>query len=378
MSASANSHKLYLIVNILRIVNELTDNAPELFKTEGVFRIAASASDVDNLLEQITESVNAKTLTADFSDIPLKKDSEIHVLLGLIPRALKSVILLDLSDTGFDSLARQLKYHIQKDPVNEEEGLQAVKSIDELITNLLSHDNINHQRVGEILYRYCHVMSLALEFSEANKMNAENLARILAPHFIDELNLSPEGGLDEQLAFNRRMVYMLAAYLEQGFAEKTFHERYSKELEHMVSTRDEAVEKLTSMRDRISLPISNLIDKTMKQARALDRQIHTLKTKDHKASKMSSGDLKKLIKGLEKEYESQLTSIKELNEELRKLTPTLSDMGQEISELRKSGVLIKGITEHRDSLFSSSGTLAASSSTGSSHDVVSDKGTPKM
>lgn len=366
------------IVNIFRAVAELISVHPELLKAQGVFRMSGSKSEVEQLFALMIENdFNVEILTDHIFEEGTINSMKLFNVLGLLPLILKNKILLSYDDAILKTFSHELDLLLHSGNDLFEQNSKAAQLLDNFINSLLLSHNIEHQRVGEILYHYCYLMHTAANFYESNLMNSTNMAIILAPHFTSELELFISEDLVALTQFTMEILTpALTVYLESEMTRDHFKVRHADKLEHLTATRLALVEKLKEMKEASRKIITDPIRNLMLEAKNINSQIReieaqlqdsSLKRKDKRALMVQLDDLKE-------EYALMTSQIVELNIQVGEMNDRHSSIHTHIRALNLSSQSISYLSVSRHSFFTEPEVSSSSSSLAPDHSVHNERG----
>ncbi|MCE0724390.1 MULTISPECIES: RhoGAP domain-containing protein [Legionella] len=322
-------YNTHVIVNVFRSIVQLVSQNPELLNTPGVFRVAGAKEETQRLLDQlIREQFDADILSSYVME-QNKVDSErFHNILGMIPAVFKDRQILDAADSQRVIFSKKLK-SLLKDQ-KEEDLIKAAQLFDEFIRDLLLSKRVDHQRAGEILDHYCHLMHQAGTFQDTNLMTHNNLAIIMAPRLTEVLDLFPGTDFLGLSGFISQLTPVLENYIMDEKWNYDFKERHTDKLEHLASTRQSIREQLEHMkeaaRDAVTVPMKSLIQQasTLKvRIDAVEKQLNDNSLK-RKAKKESSKQLKQLK-----------AEMNELDLRISELMPQISMMNRGCQKIQE-------------------------------------------
>lgn len=327
----AGPYTPHIIVNVLRSIVHLISQKPELLSTSGVFRVAGAKAETEKLLEQLIEQqYNVDVLIQYVMNKDEINNLHLYDILGMIPAILKQSQILDSTDKLLIDFSKKLKALLESSkPVLTETN----RLFHELINQLLLSHRIDHQRAGEILDHYCHLMHLAGAYQDKNLMTYNNLAIIMAPNLTHILNLAPETNFLALHGLINRLTPVLEAYISDTNWSVGFEARHAKKLDHLVKTREFIHEQLKHMkessRDEMVIPMKSLTEKAL-----------VIQTHIEENDKQQSHSKRKLKRQLSKQkslLEEELVGIKS---KISDLTPKISQMNTAHHELQEEMDLI--------------------------------------
>jgi RhoGAP domain len=224
----AKYNDLHKMVNFFRALSKTIEGNYDVLLSEGVFRLSGNLINVNLLKENIFKQINEGQSTDSLMEA--LKGQDINDLVSLAKSVHDEFILLDLSKYSNKAYL---------DVFNSEQKDLNGPYIN-LIDSLLDSEKVEHQCIGEILYRYLHLLDLAKTYSHKNRMNVKNLAITYAPLFINALNLDYDLVTPaEQIIQNT----LIQTYLEISLTDKVFEwpfeDKYEAKLPHLQKSRQD-------------------------------------------------------------------------------------------------------------------------------------------
>ena len=322
---------------IIEVIDEFLSSKPNRLQIEGVFRVSANGADIKNFLENISRLSNESNLSG--VEKALQSETNVHVLLGAAKKTIINTVQIDLSNLH-NSLFRPFilaaqEINSQKDTNDEKADhlvKQAADEFQQIILGLLQSHSANHQRVGEILYRYIHIMSLSLQYRGITKMDESNLARLIGANIfslisLDSGNLAPQ----EEWALNQIFVDIMEHYLSTTNPVKSFHEYHQDIQSNTSEVRTNELKLLQKTLEWAKNPTRHLVA-MMTQKLELERKIE--EQKNEKSQKQQSVNIKAIDKEL-KHLQAQLTDLEKIRSGLKQ------EIATEAFEIHELEMLIK-------------------------------------
>lgn len=361
--AGKSKYSTHDIVNVFRCIARLIQDMPELLDNVGVFRLAGSKSSSQKLLKQLIHGQFDWTLLKTYVFEQDKIDSaHLNDILSMCNNVLTDTVLLSSTDSMLAPFAKSLHTLLNSDASINDINSAAVTLIDDFINALLLSNSVEYQRIGEILYHYCYLMHTAARYAETNKMSANNLAIILAPHFTTELELFTSDDLLSLVHFSmEKLTPILELYISDEKTSSHFTVRHADKLEHLRETRLKIIDKLNEMKAASRKCTVDPMRALMIHSKNLTNQISQLELNLHTESlkKDEKKQLKRQIKTLHSELHEldlELITLKTQIEEMNIAHAALLDTSQKLS-----------LSTGRFSSVSSSSSQEAKSSSSSSN-----------
>lgn len=267
------SEIMHRLVVIARLVNEYIDQKPESLKTEGVLRVPAAI----HFAEQVTHQVDA------LQPVDLSEANPTNVL-GLLSNMLSNQCLIDFESESLDEIRKTMKQFLA-DSVKPEDAAIALKKF---VDTLLASYDLNQQRLGEILYRYLHIMHKVSLEAESNKMSADNLTLMAQAHFVEGAAFaltSIRFNTAEDLKILKKLQPLFSHLISSELFAQGFEIEYAEKAEHFIATRERVLVGLQALldTDHSAQETSQSIRDLMIQAAALQHKISTAKGKERKS-----------------------------------------------------------------------------------------------
>lgn len=336
MAGPYNTHD---IVNVFRSIVQLISQYPELLNTQGIFRVPGSKEEIEHVLDQLIDThFNVETLSRYIMmNENIVNHERLNNVLGMIPTVLKEGQILASQDDLLASFSKKLKSLL--DSHQEENNTIAAQLFDNFINDLLLSKRIDHQRAGEILYHYFHLMHQVGKYQEINRMTYNNLAIVLAPSLTNELSLYTGENLLDLSSYVSQLTPVLENYIADTKWDFDFKNSHADKLEHLENTRHSLREQLERMKEAsrksVTVPMKNF----MLQASMVKAQIDAIKEEqhDHSLKKKEKRKLGKQLDPLIEEQSDLLSKISKLAPKIKAMNHGQRRIQKEIDMLTYSG-----------------------------------------
>lgn len=284
----AGPYNTHTIVNVFRSIVQLISQYQELLHTQGIFRIPGSKEEIERLLEQlIGDHFNVEVLSNYIMNENTVNNEHLHNVLGMISAMLKESQILASTDDLLVSFSKKLKSLLESHQEEDIKNTIAAQLLDNFISDLLLSKRIDHQRAGEILYHYFHLMHQVGKYQEINFMTYNNLAIIIAPGLTNELSLYTGNNLLDLTSYVSQLTPVLENYIAETKWDCDFKKYHADKLDHLENTRYSLREQLEHMKEASRKSVTTPMKSYMLQASMIKAQIDAIKEvqQDHSLKK---------------------------------------------------------------------------------------------
>ncbi|ARM35026.1 GTPase [Legionella longbeachae] len=336
----AGPYNTHTIVNVFRSIVQLISQYQELLHTQGIFRIPGSKEEIERLLEQlIGDHFNVEVLSNYIMNENTVNNEHLHNVLGMISAMLKESQILASTDDLLVSFSKKLKSLLESHQEEDIKNTIAAQLLDNLISDLLLSKRIDHQRAGEILYHYFHLMHQVGKYQEINFMTYNNLAIIIAPGLTNELSLYTGNNLLDLTSYVSQLTPVLENYIAETKWDCDFKKYHADKLDHLENTRYSLREQLEHMKEASRKSVTTPMKSYMLQASMIKAQIDAIKEvqQDHSLKKKAKKKLGKQLDPLQEEQSDLLSKISELAPKIKAMNSGQQQIQKEIDMLTHSG-----------------------------------------